>query len=102
SDVCSSDLVILAYNHNDVYGDQGDRIPVPAVDDARSVSRVDKTWRDRFLNVLIGVRDVLYQSNALSLVLMKLNMELKLAGVVVPGTEFDHLINRSHAEHYPG
>ena len=100
----SPQVVILAYNHNDVYGDQGEEqqtrdtsslTPSPA-------SVTTNTRRDRFLGIVTTARALLGQSHAMTFTLVKLNMELKLAGVIVPGTEFHHLINRSHASDYPG
>jgi hypothetical protein len=100
----SPQVVILAYNHNDVYGDQGDTLRASSTSSLNPPpARVTTTARrDSFQDIVTTARALLGRSHALTLALVKLNMELKLAGVIVPGTEFDHLINRSHAPDYGG
>jgi hypothetical protein len=97
-------VVILAYDHNDVYGDQS-RSQSRAIDETRldvPSQEATTTTKDRVAATVATIRDMLGRSHMLSFVLVKLNMELKLAGVVIPGTEFEHLLNRSHASDYPG
>jgi hypothetical protein len=104
-DAFSPQVVILAYNHNDVYGDQGEvrtanRTPGPVPPIGSTIASPPR--RDGFLDVVKSAKQLLANSHSLEFVLVKLNMELKLAGIVVPGTEFDHLINHSHVPDYPG
>ena len=93
-------IVILAYNHNDVYGDQGMKRLNTTKSAVEEVRRVTAT--DRVMNAVVEARRLLFKSRLVSFALVKINMELKLAGVVIPGTEFDHLLNRSHAPDYAG
>lgn len=89
-------LAILAYNPNDVYG----RMEAQPPQQPQEKKKVEAA--DRGLNTVVAIRRVLYQSKLLQFALIKLNMELKLRGIVLPGSEFDHQVNQSHAATYPG
>lgn len=92
-------LAILAYNANDVYGRMEEKPLKAAATPAPAAAAAEA---DRGLNTVVAIRRVLYQSKLLQFALIKLNMELKLRGIVLPGSEFDHQVNQSHAAGYPG
>lgn len=92
-------VVILAYNHNDVYGRmKSTRGPDPAGSATSLPASVEATKLERTRSL----RRLLFSLRAVSFAMVKLNMELKLGGVVLPGTEFDHLLSRSHHPEFAG
>jgi hypothetical protein len=99
-------IVILGYNIDDVYGDNdepGSTHRVAATIQ-KSVTAVQarRTPADVARSAVSSVRRLLFHSQALQFSLAKANMELKLAGVVIPGTEFYHLVHDSHRADYRG
>jgi hypothetical protein len=100
-------IVILGYNIDDVYGDNDEpgtaRTTAAAVQTGSSPPPPARlTPADIARNAVSSVRRVLFQSEVLQFSLAKINMELKLAGIVVPGTEFYHLVHDSHRADYKG
>jgi hypothetical protein len=102
-------IVIFGYNIDDVYGNNRDDSPAgptsaPSTPQPRAngVPHARRTVGDVARNVVSGVRRVLFHSQVLQFSLSKFNMELKLAGIVVPGTEFYHLVHASHRSDYEG
>lgn len=98
-------LVVLGNNYEDVYGNQD-------VSEAISKSGLStheqntKVFEERKsaenTPVFQRVREAVYHSSLLEFVMAGLNLELKLRGVVVPGSVFHHLIYESHRENYAG
>lgn len=106
------DLVLLLYNHNDVYGrraaveptarlaaegsaGQGDvelapdRSPIKNVDHQRAtVARLARWLRQR--------------SHFSVAALARVGMQLRAWGILVPGTEFHHLARRAYEDDSPG
>ncbi|MDZ4796640.1 MAG: hypothetical protein SGI92_00655 [Bryobacteraceae bacterium] len=97
ADAFQPQVALLAYNENDVYGRQEEAIKSTAAAKPRSDSADGGS-----LETVRSLRRALFSSKLAELLLTKTNMELKLAGVVVPGTEFEHQVNRSHSPDYPG
>lgn len=95
-DIYQPHLVLLAYNPNDVYGRMEEKSPTS------TSTSTTAPEADQSLNTVVALRRLLYQSALLQFSLIKLNMELKLRGIVLPGSEFDHQVNKSHAPSYPG
>jgi hypothetical protein len=97
-------LVILGNNYEDVYGNQD----VPAAISKADLSPHEQTSKVFEENASDNVplfqrlRDRLYHSSLLEFIMAGLNLELKLRGVVVPGSVFHHLIYKSHRDDYPG
>ncbi len=89
-------IAILAYNENDVYGRQEEQVRKVAT--TKAAESTDGAGLDN----IRSLRRLLFSSKLMEFALTKANMELKLAGVVVPGTEFEHQVNKSHAPDYPG
>ena len=92
-------VVILAYHHDDVFGQQTPpgSPGAPSAAPSLPVREVERNV-DRFMSF----RNALFTSKVLKLVFEKLNLELKLAGIVIPGTEFDHFVNHSYDPDFPG
>lgn len=86
-------VVILAYNANDVYGRQSESSAVRKVAPSSDGAALESTR---------SLRRILFSSKLVEFLLTKINMELKHAGVIVPGTEFEHQIRRSHDARYTG
>ncbi|HHE46217.1 MAG TPA: hypothetical protein ENL08_00760 [Bacteroidetes bacterium] len=106
-------IVILGYNYNDVYGDQDEVDSTIYRMNSRASSGRDSPARrkrvrannktdDPWLESVKSVKKVISKSRLIDFLLVKLNMELKLAGIVIPGTEFDHLIHKSHSPGFSG
>lgn len=87
-------LVLLAYNQNDTFG----RMEPPAAQQQASPPPA----ADRKLNMARSIRRFVFQSALLQFLLTKLNLELKLLGIVLPGSEFDFYVNMSHDPSFPG
>lgn len=97
-------VVILGNNYEDVYGNQD----VPEAISNSNLSlheQTSKVFAERptdNMPLFQRVRDQLYHSSLLEFIMSGLNLELKLHGVIVPGSVFHHLIYKSHREDYPG
>lgn len=98
-------LVILGNNYEDVYGNQ---------DVPEAISKANLTVHEQttkiFEEKISGentpvfqkIRETVYHSSLLEFIMAGLNLELKLRGIVVPGSVFHHLIYESHREDYAG
>ena len=108
-------VLILGYNYNDVYGNQGDEPKTVNTSDIsdqdtssqdqnrkKSRAHAGKKTDDPFLEAAKLARKAIALSKMLDFVLVNLNMELKLAGIVLPGTEFHYLISKSHDPSFSG
>lgn len=97
-------LVILGNNYEDVYGNQ--EVPEAISKSALSLQeQTDKLLEERGSDntpLFQKVRETVYHSSLLEFIMAGLNLELKLHGVIVPGSVFHHLIYKSHREDYPG
>jgi hypothetical protein len=98
-------LVVLGNNYEDVYGNQD----VPEAISQSNLTLHEQTAKI-FEEKLSGentpvfqhIREKVYRSSLLEFIMAGLNLELKLRGIVVPGSVFHHLIYESHREDYPG
>lgn len=92
-------VVFLAYNSNDVYAwgaepaapaaagrPAGTEAPAPA-----AAKATGDPW-------IRSVRRALFQLEVLKFVLQQTNQQLKLRGIVVPGTEFHHLVRKAYSD----
>lgn len=87
-------LVLLAYNQNDTYGRMEPDNAQPGATPMRA--------QERSLQLTQTVRRFVYRSTLLQFLLLRLNLELKLHGIVAPGSEFDHYVNVSHDPSFQG
>jgi hypothetical protein len=98
------DLVVLGNNYEDVYGSQ----EVPEAISKSNLSLHEQTnqlLEERASDntpLFQKIRETVYHSSLLEFIMAGLNLELKLHGVIVPGSVFHHLIYKSHREDYPG
>jgi hypothetical protein len=98
-------LVVLGNNYEDVYGNQD--VPEAISKSQLSVhEQTAKVFEERKKGentpLFQRIRETVYHSSLLEFIMAGLNLELKLRGVVVPGSVFHHLIYESHREDYPG
>lgn len=98
-------LVILGNNYEDVYGNQD----VPEAISKSNLTiheQTTKIFEEKISGentpVFQKVRETVYHSSLLEFIMAGLNLELKLRGIVVPGSVFHHLIYESHREDYAG
>jgi hypothetical protein len=92
-------VVILNYNHNDVYGRQSGDIPRDASAQlSHEAIGIVEDPQAAAVPFTKSLKTILYKSALLGYVSIKLNNELKLAGFAIPGTEFHHLLAQSHDE----
>jgi hypothetical protein len=98
-------LVILGNNYEDVYGSQ-DVPDTPGKSDVnlreQTVKIFEQNIADDNTPLFQQIRDKLYHSSLLEFVMAGLNRELKLHGIIVPGSVFHHLVYKSHRDDYPG
>ncbi len=95
-------IVVLGYNHNDVYGKWGEQAKPTSVEpNAPNALPADNAGKQGIQRT-VSLRRLIRNSALLEMLLVKLNMELKLMGIILAGTEFDHLVNHSHDSAYPG
>lgn len=92
-------VVILAYHHDDVYGQQG---PSSATGASLPAQPAPARQTERTVARFMSFRNALFASKVIKLVFEKINLEAKIAGLTIPGTEFDHLVNHSHDPDFPG
>jgi hypothetical protein len=97
-------LVILGNNYEDVYGNQdvSEVISKSNLTTHEQTSKVFEESASDNMPLFQRIRDQLYHSSLLEFIMAGLNLELKLRGVVVPGSVFYHLIYKSHSDNYPG
>ncbi len=98
-------LVVLGNNYEDVYGNQN----VPEAISNSQLSPHEQTakiFEERKSGentpLFQQIRETVYHSSLLEFIMAGLNLELKLRGLVVPGSVFHHLIYESHREDYEG
>jgi len=100
-------VVILCYSYNDVYGKMEKEIPtesnqnITSIEDTEQRDAIPKFQSgtktgDPFVEYFIAVRKMLFHSTLLTYILPTINLELKLAGIVVPNTVFDNMVNRAY------
>ncbi|NUM73443.1 SGNH/GDSL hydrolase family protein [candidate division KSB1 bacterium] len=97
-------LVILGNNYEDVYGNQevSEAIRKSNLSPHEQMQKAFEEKDSGNIPLFQRVRSCLYHSSLLEFVMAGLNRELKLRGVVVPGSVFHHLVYKSHREDYPG
>jgi hypothetical protein len=101
-------IVILCYNYDDVYGDQnGKQNNEKTVPEELDTTGTGK--RQSLMQPVPGTKSpisnsvtLLYNSKLLEFTLIKLNMELKLRGIILPGSEFYHLVNIAYSPEFYG
>jgi lysophospholipase L1-like esterase len=95
-------VVLLAYNPNDVYGNQDEKLVRKEIakDSAAVAPKNFKPATDEGIGVAQQVRRTLQRSKLIGFLAMKINMELKIKGLVVPGTEFHHLLYKAYLRDY--
>lgn len=107
------DLVLLLYNHNDVYGRRGPSEPPPEIpgatraEGAESLERpadeaVAKSSDRRRAAVARAARWLRQRSQFSSVALARMGLQLRAWGILVPGTEFHHLARRGYQPDSPG
>ncbi len=98
-------FVVLGNNYEDVYGNQdvSETISKSGLSQHEQATKVFEERKSGENTPLFQrVREAIYHSSLLEFVMAGLNLELKLRGVVVPGSVFHHLIYESHREDYAG
>jgi hypothetical protein len=97
-------LVILGNNYEDVYGNQDvpEAISKSDLSPHEQRSKIFEAHTSDNVPLFQRIRTLLYHSSLLEFIMAGLNLELKLRGVVVPGSVFHHLIYKSHRDDYPG
>ncbi len=104
-------VVLLAYNIDDVYGDNleddSKSAGSPAGSSAASTHaatapQLHYSFLDRMRNVVHDTQNFIFHAQVLQYGLTQLNMQLKLTGLVVPGTEFYHLVREAYRPDSPG
>jgi lysophospholipase L1-like esterase len=105
-DLFQPSIVILGYNLNDVYGVQTNETvapaPVPAPEVAAAAAAAAPVATEKSLDRVRMLQQLIFSSKVVGWTLPKVNLELKLRGVVMPGSEFDHMIHQSHQKGYLG
>ncbi len=97
-------LVILGNNYEDVYGNQevSEAISKSALSPHQQTSKIFEENTSDNTPLFQRLRKLLYHSGLLEFIMAGLNLELKLRGVIVPGSVFHHLIYKSHRDDYAG
>lgn len=97
-------LVILGNNYEDVYGNQDvpEAISQSDLSPHQQTSKIFEESASDNMPLFQRIRKLLYHSSLLEFIMAGLNLELKLHGVIVPGSVFHHLIYKSHRDDYPG
>jgi hypothetical protein len=104
-DLFKPQLVILCYNYDDVNGNQDD-IPADnagagtAGGAAPAGAAVAKHGQPQ-TQLIPRLLEVLYNLKLVKFILVNANMELKLHGIILPGSEFYHVIH-SYSERLSG
>jgi hypothetical protein len=90
-------IVVLGYNYDDVY---------QTVDSINTTTEVltpgATTLTDRWINAFVAAKNVVYRSELLQYAFVNLSLELKIAGVILPGSVMHHMIYRAYDASYPG
>ncbi len=108
-------VTLLLYNTNDVYGimekkesEQDSSVKNNLTENA------DANWRNRrkaksehvshdfWLQVYKDFRLFIGKSVVINKLVSNVNLELRLRGIVLPKTEFHHMITKSHTDYYYG
>lgn len=98
-------LVVLGNNYEDVYGNQDAPASMHKSNlgtHAQLAEIFEQTKNGENTPRFQHIREAVYHSSLLEFILAGVNLELKLRGVVVPGSVFHHLIYESHHEEYVG
>ncbi len=93
-------IVLLLYNYNDVYGGRRSVTASAEVVATTTVSSEDN--REYKQSLLVRAIRLLQQSTALQLISVRVALQLKVWGIVVPGSELSHLLGPAYQASYPG
>ena len=97
-------MLIWSYNYEDVYDElditdeelrynRFTSLPLPVRQSVNSRGEVKS---------IAILKKILFGSALLKYVISRLNQEMRYFGIVIPGTQFDRLINKSHQNENPG
>jgi lysophospholipase L1-like esterase len=103
-------IVLLMYNTNDVYGARGRGTAIKNFHQATAIPKAErkKTVRPNVARTPQGsllsksIALLKRRSVMLDLFLTRLNLQLKSWGILIPGSEFHHMVTKAYASDYTG
>jgi len=102
-------IVILCYNYDDIYGDQNvrqnnektvsEKFETPGTGKRQSLMQTVSGKKNLIIN---RVLTLLYNSQIIEFILRNVNMELKIRGIILPGSEFYHEVYIAYSPEFYG